>query len=202
MILCVILFAGLTFLPPHVSHVSPTSGSAFSLAALCDHVVDVVGRCSKKQMLCVDAWRIVTPMKNDQSVGDRAVCEFVGNAMGEEITTLPRSRSDKSVSVGVGATYPENATGLSCLPNIALESGCKRNDPRSVVAGLRAEPACVEFQDRRKNLESCSANVARSGKFTASHDSSSEGELWLERIDGHNPSVRSLHFTGKGEASL
>jgi hypothetical protein len=160
----------------HANQISGQLGAALLLstspAPFRNLVGHVVGGCSEEQMIDVYAGRIVASMESTLTVRDRPMNEFVGDPMGKKVPTLLCSRTNQPVSIGISAADPENATVLSCRPNVALESSCERNSPRCPIAGLGAKLSRIVCQNRRENLERGSADFTNPDKLTASHDGS------------------------------
>lgn len=71
-------------------------------SALGDHIGMVVRRRSEEQMLWVATWRVVAPMEDEHSIGDRADRVDVGRTMGADSVVV-----NLGVAVAIVASWPE-----------------------------------------------------------------------------------------------
>lgn len=99
-----------TFIPLSMRHVR------WSLSALRAHVVHVhLGRAEEQMILGIDAGRVVTSMKHIDSVGDRPMLHYPGDAVSKLAVA---SNLDCAVAAGIPMARPYEASA-----NSAGESG-------------------------------------------------------------------------------
>lgn len=106
---------------------------ATRFTTLCNLISRVFGVCSEKQMINVDARRIVASMADEHSSRDRSVCKFVSDTMSLNVPAVS-GRADYSIPASADGANPEYAAGLALRSNAGLESFKKRNLASFVVA--------------------------------------------------------------------
>lgn len=168
MILTVVLLLSLLFEP------AAATGDSLSTSILRDHIGHVVGRSSKEQVIYVNAGRIVATVQYLHPFGDRAVGQFIGNAMRQEISALPCSRADQTVSIFVCATRPKDTASFGHRSDVAQKPSFQRDCATSIPARERAvdAPPVFEFGSPDSDrLAACFASIRDSGSIRLRHDS-------------------------------
>lgn len=75
-----------------------------SLSTFFNHIVDVIFRSSKKQMVRIDADRVITSMANVQPIGNRTFKKFIANST--SISPVAFNRKQSSFTIRMFFTQP------------------------------------------------------------------------------------------------
>jgi hypothetical protein len=90
------------------------------------HISNVIGLTPEEQMVRVDTRWVVTSMKDQIPIRDRAIDEFVCDSVGTNKSSTAPPRLNLPVTVVVGLTDPQYTAGVDGLAYVLSKSNCNR----------------------------------------------------------------------------
>jgi hypothetical protein len=156
---------------PSISQKSPATGHSLQpfFSPFSQHVVDVVGLRSEKQVNGIDTRRVVAAVQNVKTIWNRPDEMGLRNAMGFKCFAL---FSNESISPFVAMCSPKNATGSSVLANVAEDSINQGRFPidRFTYSGAASCRPFAKFaRSYREGFLTDRANVDEFGTRIKSH---------------------------------
>jgi hypothetical protein len=118
-------------------------GWRLGVSAFCDHVMNIVFRRPNKKMFRIDAFRIVTPMKDKKTFGNRPISRLVCHAMNKALLSVVVNGSVSFVVEGFrplkAAFFANRGAGKDFMKfhGLApLQNSINKNAPDAIEAGV------------------------------------------------------------------
>ncbi len=184
---------------------STTSGLAFSVPSFCNHISDVVGLGPKEKMIGVNAWRIVTFVKDFHSFGDRASFHFIRSTVSQNHPTVSSTTTNDSVSIVVRESNPNHASFFRRVSCVFFETGFEWYYLPSGLTRLGAETPASEFEVAGACVEQefVAAVFASTNGVFVDRMTWHDGPPTRFKVLGRRASTRpSLHYTKERDKVL
>jgi hypothetical protein len=113
---------------------------AMRVAALCDHVRNIVSISSKEQMFRANARRIITVMQDKQTRGDHSIRKLIGDTM-RIVLFVPDTKSTIPIRVGARRPKPAWAASVYLRPKAIFKRwlGLGRANPPQQIRDTRSD---------------------------------------------------------------
>lgn len=132
------------------------------VSVLLSAIAHIIGGGSKKQMIGINARRIVALVQYPEIVRDRAISYFVGYAMGEQRTGSLAACVNLSIARSGCAAYPRNTSPLRRRTKMSLETYLKWYGLPDMLTAYRAKSALALPKCADLNVERTAASLAGS----------------------------------------
>lgn len=144
--------------------IAPTSRRSLAASSLGNHVVNVVGCCAEKKMVNIDARRVVATVQNLEAIRERAISQFVGCSVSQEVPAARTSGAKYPIAVSVSHANPKHAAGRRCWTNVLIKPYAPWDCLPPILTLLGAKPTTAQLEltwvgNKRKHF---AAGLARS----------------------------------------